>query len=256
MFSGPAPGEFDETGLLEAMRSQLGEGLAGAQAGDRDAFDRAGTRASIEDERHGHMADLLLGWITGGWTDLGTLTEADEILNGNSKDARREKVYDMVRRLSTGAITWEEWAKETKKGLIRRPGAGLPAAAPNALPLASVEDELQSMLATAGVGARPRPEAVWKVFNAFARRPVAAVPPLYVENDMCLFQWGIVERVDGKHFVFDCARQFVLYERDGDYDHMEHLSVTVLLDPATSDVLSLGAGAVWSDDVSIPGRAP
>ena len=65
---------------------------------------------------------------------------------------------------------------------------------------------------------------------------------------MCLFQWGSYDWGDGKNLECDFTRQFVLYDVDGDYDHMEQLSLTLLFDPDDSELAGLGSGELWSGD--------
>jgi hypothetical protein len=41
-------------------------------------------------------------------------------------------------------------------------------------------------------------------------------------------------------------RQFVLYDLDGDYDHMEQLHLTLSIDGADPELAALGSATVWS----------
>lgn len=247
MGAGPAPGEYDEAELLAAIRRILSEGRAGAATEDRpgQAVYRAYVNANLNDSRHGNLAGLVLFWVTGGDNAPERLDLADEILNGTGEDPRRDKVFDVVRRLATGEITWEEFAKVTKKGLIPKERPEVPVASAEAIPLAGARDELAARLSgDTAVGL----EEAWRVFVECARQPVAAAPPLYVENDMCLFQWGAYDWGEGQHFECDFTRQFVLHDTDGDYDHMEQLSLALLFDADDSDLAKLGSGDLWSGD--------
>jgi hypothetical protein len=202
-------------------------------------------RACQDDELHGNLAGLILFWITGGDNAPERLEIADQILNETSADPRRAKVYDILHRLAAGAITWDEFAKVTKKGLIPKAPPQVPVPPPEAVALAAAKETLEAMLAEAG---EVSPDLVWRTFTEFARLPVSATPPLYVENDMCLFQWGVYDWGEGRNFECDFTRQFVVHDSDGDYDHMEQLSLTMLLDREDPDLANLGSGDLWSAD--------
>jgi len=215
----PSPGEYDEAELLSAVRRILAEGRAGVPTEKRpgQAVYAAYVRANRDDPRYGNLAGLFLFWILGGDGGADRLDIADEILNGSGDDPRRTKVYDVAHRLSTGEITWTEFLKVQKKGLIPRRRQVVPTPSPDAVPLAEVKERLQTMLTEAA------------------------------ENDMCLFQWGVHDWGQGQHFEVDFTRQFVLHE-GGDYDHMEQLSLTLLIDSHDPDLLELGSGDLWSGD--------
>jgi len=128
----------NEAELLARIRQILDEGRAGAATEDRpgQAVYRAYVDACRNDERHGNLAGLVLFWITGGENNPERLDVADQILNGVGDDPRRDKVYDVVHRLTTGEITWDELAKVTKKGLIPKAKPKVPAPSADAVPLA------------------------------------------------------------------------------------------------------------------------
>jgi hypothetical protein len=225
----------------------LDEGCAGAanEARPGQALYRAYVDADRADERYGNLAGLILYWITGGRGDPASLDTADQILNGSSDDPRRAKVNDIVHRLAAGEITWDEFAKTTKKGLIAKPPPHVPEPPPDSIPLATAKEALEGLLnLDGGVPSL----AAWQGFVDFAHRSVAATAPLHVENDMCLVQWGVYDWGEGRHFECDFTRQFVLHDGDGDYDHMEQLSLTLLFNAEDLDLVALGSGELWSGD--------
>ncbi|HXY82046.1 MAG TPA: hypothetical protein VEH55_11810 [Gaiellaceae bacterium] len=229
----------------------LDEGRRGAASEQRpgQALYRVYARAVADRDRLGELGFGIISWITGGRGDREATDFADEILNGTGEDRRRDKVYEVVHRLATGGITWEEFITVTKKGLIPSGSREAPVPPPDALPLTSAKETLEAMLAEAGVSPdRPSPKAVWSAFVSFARCPFAAKAPHHVENDMCLFQWGVHDWGSGRNFECDLTRQFVVYDEHGDCDHMEQLSMTLLLDADDSDLLELGTGDLWSGD--------
>jgi hypothetical protein len=171
------------------------------------------------------------------------LREADGILSGD--DPRQAQVEEFVHQISTSAITWDEFAKRLKKGLIKDLPPTVEPVPQDAVPLADALALLDRMLSES----KDRSvQAIAQTFFAFAARPVAASPPLHVENDMCLFQWGRYDSGGVSHFECDFTRQFVLEDADGDYDHMEQLSLTLLFTPDESGLAELGSGELWSGD--------
>jgi hypothetical protein len=251
MSDSPKPGEYDEAKLLDAIRRMLSEGRAGASTEQHpgQALYGAYVRACREDKRYGNLAGLILFWITGGQGQLEILDIADEILNGTTEDRRRAKVHDVVHRLATGTITWDDFAKVTKKGLIPKPRPEGSRPAPQAIPLADATTTLETLLREAiGTAETPTPATALRAFIEFAHRPVAGSAALHVANDICLFQWGIHDWGSGGQFECGFIRQFVLHDSDDDYDHMEQLSLTVLFDPDDPDLLDLGSGDLWSGD--------
>jgi len=111
----------------------------------------------------------------------------------------------------------------------------------------SAEKELKKMLRDAGLDAsRPDVLGTWEVFKRFASLPVEGHGPA-PEDDLFLFQWGTHDWGDerGEHFEVDFLRQFTLYSRRGDYDHMEQLHCTFSLNP-TPGLRTVGGGEEWS----------
>lgn len=103
------------------------------------------------------------------------------------------------------------------------------------------------MLKDAGVdAARPQLQDTWNVFKRFAALPVGGVGP-DPEDDLLLFQWDSYDWHDGKgeRFNVDFLRQFTIYSRRGDYDHMEQLHCTFFFEP-TPELRALGSGDKWS----------
>jgi len=241
----PTPGEYDEEGLLAAIRRTLDEARAGELTDEVQgrATYRAYVNVGATDERNGHLAGLIFYWITGGRGDLESLSEVAQILDAGTSDPRGAKVREVVHRLATGEITWDEFAKVTKKGLISRPPPPVPEPQSDAIPLENAKESLGSTLGPPGDVALG---AAWLAFTRFARLSVVAAPPLRIEDDQCLFQWGVHDWGDGRHFECDFTRQFVLTDADGDYEHIEQLSLTFLFDPGDADLIDLGSGDLWS----------
>ena len=154
-------------------------------------------------------------WTTGGRTTPDALEAAHDLLHGPSEDPRRQKVHHLAHRLATGEVTWDEFAKLTKKPLMRRAEPERAAPSPDAIPLGEALARLKAMLAEAGFSTvQPEPAVAWSVFRAFAERPVAATPPHSIESDMCLFQWGAYDWGDGRHFEWNLTRQFAVHDGD------------------------------------------
>lgn len=111
----------------------------------------------------------------------------------------------------------------------------------------SAETTLKRMLKDAGVDlARPLLLGTWNVFKVFAALPVEGVGQ-DSDDDLLLFQWGCYDWRDGKgeRFNVDFLRQFTVYSRDGDYDHMEQLHCTFFFEP-TPELQALGSDSEWS----------
>jgi hypothetical protein len=246
---GPDPGEYDERRHRAEFERLLSDSRErGWDAAYDDALHRdLDALGRDETALYGSVAAGLLLWITSHWSDAAALQSAHELMYGsNVDDPRRKQVLDLTHRIATGTITWTELARVEKKGLIRREVPKLPPPPADAIPLGEALTTLTTMLGDAGVDdERPDPRGVWNCFAAFAGRPVAGTP-LIVENDMCLFEWGIHDFGEGRSFEWDLTRQFVLNDGDGDYDHMEQLSVTLSFDPEDADLVSVGAGNLWS----------
>jgi len=118
----------------------------------------------------------------------------------------------------------------------------------DAIPIKAALSALEALLDEAGLDTeRPDASAVWAAFTAFVARPVAG-GNLHLEDDMCVFQWGVgtYDSAAGERFQWNLTRQFVLNDRDGEYDHMEQLSLTLFFDSDDPDLVGLGSGDVWS----------
>jgi hypothetical protein len=249
--AGPEPGAYDEARLLAELERLLsvcrdrGWNAAYGEALKRDF--EAGRRDPPEKSAYGNCAAGLLSWITGHRQKPAAYEEAHELLHDAHDDPRREQVLELVHRIAAGTITWDELYRIEKQGLMRWERPLPPPPAADAVSLTDALATLEAMLDGEDVDIeRPDPLAVWSAFSAFASRPVAAVP-LHVDDDMCLFQWGVgvYDSRAGRCFQWDLTRQFVLNDGGGDYDHMEHLSLTLLFDP-DPDLVGLGSGEVWS----------
>jgi hypothetical protein len=73
-------------------------------------------------------------------------------------------------------------------------------------------------------------QTVWEIYQRFAAEPVdeAVDDP---DADMLIFNHGVAQTDRGEHvFCLVLTRQFVLYDPDGEYDHMEQLHCDVWCD--------------------------
>jgi hypothetical protein len=248
---GPKAGEYDEArlrGELERLLSDIRE--RGWHPAYSDALRRDLDAVSQDppDTAYGNLAAGLLLWVTSHWADAEAFEAAHALLHGSHEDPRREKVFNLIHRVAVGDVSWDELARIEKKGLIRRDRPKPPRPPDDAIPIRDALPTLRAMLSDAGMTAdRPNPRQAWSSFTAFAALPVTAAP-LHVENDMCLFQWGVHDWGDGVNFECDFTRQFVLHDADGDYDHMEQLSLTLLFSPNDADLVALASGDLWSGD--------
>lgn len=110
------------------------------------------------------------------------------------------------------------------------------------------------MLAQDGLGESQTLDAgaatrVWKVFAAFAALPVEGMSP-QDDSDGVLFQSGVYDWGDGRHFNFSLVRQYIFDGEAGEYDHMEQLECLLLYDP-TPALESLPVEEVWSFGMTI-----
>jgi hypothetical protein len=83
-----------------------------------------------------------------------------------------------------------------------------------------------------------------KAFTAFARLPVAPSARLYIDNDMCLLECGRAAASVALHLT----RQFSLNDLDGNYEHMEQLTLSLVFDTPAGDLAGGGAAEIWSGD--------
>jgi hypothetical protein len=246
---GPDAGEYDE----QRLRSELGRLLADSRARGWDAASLDALQGDLVSSGqhpseivYGNVAALLLMWITSNRSDAEAFEAAEALLDSDD-DPRREEVLDLIHRVAMGEVTWTEFARITKKGLIRREHPEPPQPSEHAIPLGEALLALRTMLAEAGVDVeRPDPRKAWGTFTRFAALPVTAAP-LSVKNDTCLFQWGAHDWGEGVNFECDFTRQFVLHDGDDDYDHMEQLSLTLLFNTDDPDLASLRSGGLWSE---------
>jgi hypothetical protein len=257
----PRPGEYKAAELLRALEHLLADARATSWSA---AYGRA-LEADVEiasrnvraleaepnaetETDYGNLAGLILMWITSGRGNAEALDAAHQVLYASSDDPLRLKIYDLARRLETGDITWTEFLKIRKKGLIRWPKPSARPSKKGAIPLTEAKATVAGMLVKA-TGSTDPPDArtAWDVFKSFAARAVAATPPAQVERDACLFQWGVYDWGKGSHFEWDLVRQFVLNDGEGDYDHMEQLHLTLLFDAEAEPLVRLQEGNVWSE---------
>jgi len=231
--------------ILDGQRTGIAKGM-----GSWSAFMAAYQPLHEEDAMNAHVASLLSHWLTGGRNDAAGLSQARALLD-SPNDPRLATFVDVVHRLCAGEMSGPEFAKATKKGLVRRddwtpppdPGA-------DAIPLRRTKPVLRSMLNDAGVtAARPAPGDAWKVFLQFARMPVKAPRGYHITDDRCLSEWFPDEKPSGAWVTWSLVRQFALSDRDGDYDHIEQLQLSLAyeVDVTQATVETVDPSGLWSE---------
>jgi hypothetical protein len=109
------------------------------------------------------------------------------------------------------------------------------------------EKHLREQLLAAGLELdQLEPRKTWEIFKSFAAEPVEGTGP-DSDDDMCLFEYGTFDWSDGKgaRFTWSLVRQFSLYDRSAEYDHMEQLRCDLFF-AATPELESVGTDAHWS----------
>lgn len=222
--------------FAEAQRDTATEGRPGAM------WD-AHIRVEDEDILNGHLAGLLAYGITRGRGDPEAVAAALALLNRPADDPTLAKVRRAVEQVANYELTVPQFDKKMKRIIpVKRPD--LPVVAADAVSLGQAVEILETKLREAGLSLDERPTLgeVWTQFLAFAQQPFSARKGLYVENDMCLAEWGA-----GVVF-FDLARQWSISDADdGSYDHMEQLHLTLHYD-ADPALKQVGADYLWSGD--------
>lgn len=71
--------------------------------------------------------------------------------------------------------------------------------------------------------------SIWRVFNEFARQPVAAPRGYVVNDDICLAEWVVpFDEPADAGVTWVLIRQFTINDRDGNYDRMEQFAIRLL----------------------------
>lgn len=240
--------EEDPVALFRTVQVILEEAHRDAPTEERPgiALHRAVLRAEDEELRHGHSAGLIVYSITRGRGDPEAVAAAYSVVCGTRDEIHREKIRIGVEQLANYEITLTQFDK-IAKGIVPPVPRDVQVPAADALPLAAGRGTLESLLADSGIAQKgPSLASVWKPFIALAKRPFVAPPPLYIENDMCLFEWGATG--SGDRFECKLTRQFSLCDDDGAYDHMEHLSLTLAFATDDRELPALGSDAIWSGE--------
>lgn len=244
---------YDETRVLRYVETMVDGQRTGIAKGMDSwrAFMAVYQPLHDEDPMNAHVASLLLHWLTGGRNDTAGLSQARALLD-SPDDPRRTTFVDVVHRLCAGDMSGSEFAKATKKGLIRREDwAPPPDPGPDAVPLRRTKLLLRSMLDDAGVIAAPpaRPRDVWKVFLQVARLPVRAPRGYHITDDRCLSEWFPNDKPSGRWVTWSLVRQFSLSDREGDYDHMEQLQLSLAfeVDATQPTVETADPSGLWSE---------
>ncbi len=203
----------------------------------------AHVRIEDEDVLNGHLAGLLAFGITRGRADAEAVATAHELLQRTADDLTLAKVRRAIEQVANYELTVTQFDKKMKRVIpVKRPD--LPPVAANSVPLSQAVEILDTKLRVANLNLDERPTLgdVWTPFVAFAQQPFLAGQGLYVDNDMCLAEWGT-----GGLF-FDLVRQWSLNDADdGSYDHMEQLHLTLQYDSDPS-LEQVDAGSLWSGD--------
>ena len=204
-------------------------------------------RVEDEDVLNGHLAGLLAFGITGGRGDPETVAAAYALLTGPADNPTLAKVRRAVEQVANYELNVPQFGKKMKRIIpVERPD--VPVVAADAVSLGQAVEILETRLREASLNLDERPTLgeVWTPFLAFAKQPFLARKGLYVDNDMCLAEWGAGVG------SFDLVRQWSMNDADdGSYDHMEQLHLTLHYDtdPALEQV---GADFLWSGEAAEP----
>jgi len=209
-----------------------------------------------------------------GEGDVEQLREARLVAHGAPGWEQLGAEYrEAVAAVLSGVTDYREFNKRQKQfekrmKRLSAEGTGGPTADPreDAVRLADTAHVLRSMVQESGTDAAiSEPLTVWEAFKRFIRVPLIADPPFVMEDggggDMMLCEWGSfpVPRSedagqwapeDGVAFMVSFVRQLGLLDDDGEYDHLEHVSCSIWLDPGsiTTSAVALGAtGSEWGD---------
>jgi hypothetical protein len=181
----------------------------------------------------GDQASMAFVLLTGGDFADAKLDAVDEMLRSDPVDPR---VLDALRPSRLLADSPKSRAAATQL-------------ATGAIPLADAAAVLREMLDAGGVtdDAQDRLAAL-HVFAEFAGRPVAATPPLVLDDDTCFFE-GWSREVGGRvHVEWTFTRQLSVAAPETGYDHMEqlHLTVAFLAAPDAEPAAPPPIGGVWA----------
>ena len=168
---------------------------------------------------------------------------AHALLTGPADDPTLAKVRRAVDQVANYELNVPQFDKKMKRIIPVEP-PDLPVVAADAVPLGKAVEILETKLRDANLSLDDRPALgdIWNPFLAFAKQPFSAAKGLYVDNDMCLAEWGV-----GGTF-FDLVRQWSMNDADdGSYDHMEQLHITFEYDPDAA-LEEVSADSLWSGD--------
>jgi hypothetical protein len=243
--------DLDATALFSAIQTIFADAYRGLTTEERPGNALRQAEDAIEDADviYGHLASLMAGAITRGNGGAEAVTAAYELVNGGADDLRLTKLKRAVERLAEHEIHLGQFDRQVKGLLpVRRPK--IPLVPIDAKPLSTAANALKTRLREDGlpVDAKPCLRDLFPSFVAFAQLPFRARRTLYIENDMCLAEWGASDAEDARVFALTLARQWAVNEADdGSYDHMELLHLTLNFEP-TPELTALGRDAIWSGD--------
>jgi len=235
----------DADALFAAIQWIFAEAHRALETEERAARALWDAHLRIEDEDilNGHLAGLLAFGVTRGRADTEAVAAAHEMLHRPADDPTLAEVRRAVGQVANYELTVTQFDKKMKHIIpVKRPD--VPVVAADAVSLGSAVEILGMKLREAKLNLDECPALgdIWTPFLAFAQQPFAAGKGLYVDNDMCLAEWG-----EGG-LIFDLVRQWSLNDADdGSYDHMEQLHLTLQYDP-DPELAQIGAAALWSGD--------
>jgi hypothetical protein len=231
--------------LFSAIQWIFAEAYRGLESEARPGWAMWDAHIRIKDEDvvNGHLAGLLAYGITRGRGDAEAVAAAHVLVHGPDDDPTLAKVRRAVEQVANYEIHVPQFDKKMKRIIpVKRPD--IPVVAADAAPLCQAVETLETKLREAGLNLDEPPTLgdVWTPFLAFAQQQFQARKGLYVDNDMCLAEWG------ADAGFFDVVRQWSMNDADdGSYDHMEQLHLTLHydVDPALKGV---SAESLWSGD--------
>jgi hypothetical protein len=213
-------------------------------AAEVDAIKRA---MSCPDEAQADAIDfacLVAGWVFER-ADLPDERASYEAASRAVRDAPESNwltadLYRLIDSYLDGSLTREGFGRMLNKPLLGRPRRQLPPPPPGDFPFDTAEATLRAMLKAASVDPQSDAPAAFGVLVAFAKLDAGANAEYLVEDDSCCCEYS----TSAKRFVVEFRRQFSLADRDGDYSHMQQLSLTFEFPAQEGD----DGGVVWANE--------
>ncbi|HEY7381953.1 MAG TPA: hypothetical protein VH572_12130 [Gaiella sp.] len=240
----------DARRYLEDAPDRIGEAMARADIDARMRYLEHVREGDAPDHDPELIAVHLATWLvehadlpTPGLSLEAALAAASK---RRSSDPLARDLLEFVRGYVAGEIDDEEFVRRERKPRGTGhppPGFRPPPRPPGAIPVSAAETTLRAMLADAGLHDPPAdPRAVWEVFKSFADKPVVGDLPSHVDSDDLLFHWH-ADGDDAGRLLVEATRQFTICDRDGDFDHLEQLTVAFTFE-SSPETAELEFGAV------------